>query len=283
MRGHRGNRLLFAATLALAAFAHGAGSRALPVRIASINMCTDQLLLALADPDEIAGLGPYSRDPHLSFLASQANQYPRLSGEAEDLLALAPSVVLAGRYGKKATRDLLRRHGLTTEEFDVPHSIEDVKGQIRRVGDLVGHPERAMALIDRIDKSAERARAAASMWRARVLAVSRRGWIAGGDSLLSSLLATVGLANSATELGLTSGGFAPLETIVSTQPDLLLVAEAAPTAEDQGKALLLHPALDRLYPPERRLVISEQLTICGGPMLPAALDSIAEAIAHIRR
>ena len=283
MRGRRGHRLFLAAAFVFAALMRGAESGAAPVRIASINMCTDQLLLALADPEEIAGLGPYSRDPHLSFLARQAIQYPRLSGEAEDLLALAPSVVLAGRYGKKPTRDLLRKHGVATEEFDVPHSIEDVKGQIRRVGDLVGHPERAKALIDRIDRSAERARAATSIWRARVLAVSRRGWIAGSDSLLSSLLATVGLANSATELGLASGGFAPLETIITSQPDLLLVAEAAPTAEDQGKALLLHPALDRLYPPERRLVISEQLTICGGPMLPAALDSIAEAIAHIRR
>ena len=32
-------------------------------RIASINVCTDQLLLTLADPEQILGLSPYSRDP----------------------------------------------------------------------------------------------------------------------------------------------------------------------------------------------------------------------------
>jgi iron complex transport system substrate-binding protein len=101
--------------------------------------------------------------------------------------------------------------------------------------------------------------------------------------LLSSLLATVGLANSAGEVGLNGGGFVSLETIIAAQPDLILVAEAAPSAEDQGKALLLHPALDRNYPPERRIVVPEQLTICGGPMLPAALDRLSEAMTRITR
>jgi iron complex transport system substrate-binding protein len=246
-------------------------------------MCTDQLLLALADPDEIAGLGPYARDPQMSWLAAEAKNYPRLSGEAEDLIALNPDLVLAGKYGKKATRDLLRDHGVKVAEFDVPHSIDEVKAQVRRVGDIVGHPERAGALIEKIDTAAARARAAALQGRLRALAVSRRGWIAGSEGLLSSLLATVGLANSAAELGLKSGGFVSLETIVAAQPDFILVSESAPRAEDQGKAMLLHPALDRRYPPARRIVIPEVLTICGGPMLPAALDRLAEAMTRISR
>ena len=69
------------------------------------------------------------------------------------------------------------------------------------------------------------------------------------------------------QLGFRSGGFASLETIVSLRPDFILVAEDGPFAEDQGRAFLLHPALEQLYPPDRRLVIPERLTICGGPML----------------
>ncbi|MBB4199333.1 iron ABC transporter [Rhodoblastus sphagnicola] len=276
-------RLVLTATLVAASWTQGVRGEAAPVRIASINMCADQLLLALADPDQIAGLGPYARDPQMSWLAEDARRYPRLSGEAEDLIALNPDLVLAGKYGKKATRDLLRDQGVKVAEFDIPRSIEDVKEQIRRVGEIVGHPERASALNARIDASAARARAAASQWRARVLAVSRRGWVAGSNGLLSSLLATVGLSNSADELGLRSGGFVTLETIIATQPDLILVAESSPRAEDQGQAMLLHPALERDYPAARRIVIPEQLTICGGPMLPAALDRLSAAMARISR
>jgi len=265
--------LLVAAVLA-------AGAQAAPLRIASINMCADQLLQTLADPEQIVGLGPYSRDKSLSWLAEDAAKYRRLSGEAEDLIALQPDLVLAGKYGKKATRDLLAAKKIKVLEFDVPRSIDDVKAQVRRVGEIVGHPERAEALIEKIDAAVLRAKAAA-IQGVRVLAVARRGWVSGNNGLLSSLLATAGLTNSASELGLKNGGFASLETVIAAKPDLLLVAEAAPSAEDQGKALLLHPALDRAYPPQHRIVVPEQLTVCGGPMLPAALDRLTEAMKQV--
>ena len=54
-------------------------------------------------------------------------------------------------------------------------------------------------------------------------------------------------------------------------------------AEDQGRALLLHPALQTLYPPARRIVIPERLTVCGGPMLVEALDRLAAEIARVGR
>ncbi|WP_322516610.1 ABC transporter substrate-binding protein [Rhodopseudomonas palustris] len=275
--------LLFGALVLAAGTALPGPAIAASARIASINMCTDQLLIALADPVQIVGLGPYARDPHLSWSAKQARSFPRLSGEAEDLLLLAPDIVLAGRYGKAATRELLRSNGIAIEEFDVPRNIDDVKAQIRRVGDLAGHPERADAIIARIDRSVARTRAMASRWRDRILPVSRRGWIAGSDGLLSSLLEVAGLSNAAAEIGLTYGGFASLETIVASRPDLLLVADDKPFAEDQGKALLLHPAIQRAYPPNRRLVFPDQLTMCGGPMLPDALDQLADSIARIHQ
>lgn len=281
--GHRKCALLFGAL----ALALGAGLPGTTIAgaalIASINMCTDQLLIAVADPAQIVGLGPYARDPHLSWSAKEAASFPRLSGEAEDLLMLAPDLVLAGRYGKAATRDLLRSEGIAIAEFDVPRSIDDVKAQIRRVGDLAGHPERAESIIDRIDHSVARTRAVAARWRDRILPVSRRGWVAGSDSLISSLLAVAGLSNAASEIGVSHGGFAALETIVASQPDLLLLSDDKPFAEDQGKALLLHPAIQTAYPPSRRLVFPDQLTMCGGPMLPAALDQLADSIERIHQ
>jgi iron complex transport system substrate-binding protein len=216
-------------------------------------------------------------------MAREAQRFPQLSGEAEDLLMLQPDVVLAGRYGKRATRELLRAKGLKIAEFDVPRSIDEVKAQIQRLGELVGHPDRASALNARIDQAAARTRQAAARWQGRVLPLSRRGWIAGSDSLISSLLSTAGLVNAAAEIGLRQGGFASLETIVAARPDLLLMTDDIPSAEDQGKALLLHPAIQNSYPPSRRLVVAEQLTICGGPMLPLALDRLTEAIERIER
>jgi len=258
----------------------GAHAQAKP-RVASINVCTDQLLLALADPQQIVGLSPYSRDPARSWAAAEASRYPKLSGEAEDVLVLKPDVVVAGRFTKRATRELLKAEGFRVEEFDAVRSVDDTKRQIMQMGQIVGHPDRAAAAVAGIDAAVARAKAAVARKPLRVLSLSRRGWVSGGDSLTSSLLATVGLGNAASQLGYKLGGFASLETIVNLKPDLLLLSDGGDFAEDQGTAFLLHPALEQLYPPDKRIVIPERLTVCGGPMLADALERLVSELERV--
>ena len=73
-------------------------------RIASMNVCTDQLLLTLADPEQILGLSRYSRDRFQSWAADDARRYRILSGSAEDILVIRPDVVVASLFDKRATR-----------------------------------------------------------------------------------------------------------------------------------------------------------------------------------
>ena len=250
-------------------------------RIASINLCTDQLLTTLADPPQILGLSPYSRDPTRSWAAAQADSFPRLSGTAEDVLMLQPDVVVAGRFTKLATRELLKDKGMRVVEFDVARSLDDVKKQIRLMGEVTRHSDRAQAEIDRLDAAIAHVRQLATRKPYRVLAVSRRGWVSGSDSLTSSLLANAGLSNAASDLGIKSGRFASLETIVDLKPDFILVSDNTGFAEDEGSAFLLHPALERFYPATKRIVIPERLTVCGGPMLSEAMDRLASELERV--
>jgi iron complex transport system substrate-binding protein len=270
-----------AASIALAPLCLVLPASAAPLpRIVSMNVCTDQVLLTLADPEQILGLSRYARD---AWVSGDVRRYPTLSGGAEDVLVLKPDVVVAGRYTKRATRELLKQKGLRVAEFDAARSLDDVKKQIRQMGDLVQHPDRADAEIKRLDAAIAHAREVVSRKPYRVLPLARRGWVSGGDSLTSSLLATAGLNNAAAELGYKLGGFASLEAIVSLRPDFLLVSEGGDFAEDEGRAFMLHPALERFYPASKRLVIPEKLTVCGGPRLSEALDRLAselERVAH---
>jgi iron complex transport system substrate-binding protein len=250
-------------------------------RIASMNVCTDQLLIPLADPDQILGLSRFSRDAWQSFAADDARRYPMLSGGAEDVLVLGPDIVVASLFDKRSTRELLKAKGLHLAEFAVPRNLDEVKAQIRQMGEIVGHPDRATAEITRLDAAMARARQAVTDKHYRVLPLSRRGWVAGSDSLVSSLLSETGLFNVAGELGV--GGFASLEAIVNAKPDFLLVSEAGDRAEDDGRAFLLHPALERFYPPQRRIVIPERLTVCGGVMLADALDLLVKELKRVER
>ena len=261
----------------------GAARAAGPPRIASMNVCTDQLLLALADPEQIIGLSRFSRDGWQSAAAGDLRRYPVLSGGAEDVLLLKPDVVVASAFDKRSTRELLKAKGLRLTELAVPRNLAEAKRQIREVGDIVGHPDRAATEIARLDAALGRARGAAAERHYRVLPLSRRGWVAGSDSFVSALLTETGLLNAAGDLGFTSGGFASLEAIVSLRPDFIVVSQAGSYARDDGQAFLLHPALERFYPPSRRIVIPERLTECGGVMLADALDALTAELKRVAR
>ena len=190
-----------------------------------MNVCTDQLLLTLADPEQILGLSRFARDGWQST-AGDISRYPVLSGGAEDVLLLRPDIVVASLFDKRSTRELLKAKGLRLAELAVPRTLDEARQQIREVGDIAGHPDRAAAEIARLDAALARARRAVAERHYRVLPLSRRGWVAGSDSFVGSLLAETGLFNAAGDLGFAFGGFASLEAIVNLRPDFIVVSQA---------------------------------------------------------
>ncbi|MFG3597216.1 ABC transporter substrate-binding protein [Bradyrhizobium sp. RDI18] len=270
----------FLVAIAALAMSGGAVFAASPPRMVSMNVCSDQLLLTLADPEQILGLSRFARDGWQSP-AGDISRYPVLSGAAEDVLLLKPDLVMASAFDKRSTRELLKAKGLHLAELAVPRNLDEARAQIREVGDMTGHPDRAAAQIARLDAALARARRAAAERHYRVLPLSRRGWVAGSDSFLGSLLGEVGLRSAAGDLGFSFGGFASLEAIVSLRPDFIVVSQAGDYARDDGQAFLVHPALERFYPPERRIVIPERLTECGGVMLADALDALTAELKRV--
>ena len=251
-------------------------------RIVSINMCTDELLLALADPGQIVALSPYAADPAMSFLADKAANYRHDVAEAEAVVSLHPDLVLSGSFSSQATQQMLTRLGYRLALFDGPSSVDESIAQIRNVAALVGHPERGAALIGKIE-AARKAAVATARGRPQVSAVvyQRRGYVTGGDTLTGELLTDAGIRNMGGTLAGPTGGFVPLESLVADHPDAIVVSTPDPRAEDQGTALLSHPALVALYPPSRRIVLPQRLVVCGGPSLPAAFAWVAREAARV--
>jgi iron complex transport system substrate-binding protein len=253
-----------------------------PSRIVSINLCADELLVALADRNQIAALSPYAVDPALSFVAKEAEAFRHDAAEAETVVDIDPDLVLAGRFTKRASREMLMRLGYRVVLLDAARSIDQSIAQIREVAALVGHPDRGEALVAEIESARERARNAAARRAARPTAAvyQRRGYVTGAETLTGELMAAAGLDNQGGALAGKTGRFVPLERLVATRPDYLVLASPDAEAEDQGTALLAHPALAALYPPEKRIVLPEKLTVCAGPSLPAALDWLAARTAR---
>jgi iron complex transport system substrate-binding protein len=251
-----------------------------PRRVVSFNVCADQLVVALADPAQVAGLSPYATDPTLSAVAAEARAYRRIQWHAESVVPLDPDLVLVGPRDRSVTQRLLGALGFRVVSVDFVSTIAAARAQIREVAALLGHPERGESLLARLD--AARARLA-TMPRPRAstaLLIGHSGYTEGPTSLAAGLIAEAGLKPPpGAPAGI--GGFVPLESLVMMRPDLLVTHNVIELPYDQGSVYLTHPAVKDLYPPNRRIILPVRYTMCGGPGLVAGLDHLADQLAKL--
>jgi iron complex transport system substrate-binding protein len=257
-----------------------------PKRVASFNLCADQLVVALADPGQIAGLSPYAADPVLSVVAEKARGYPRLDWQAESTIALQPDLVLVGPNDRSATRRFLAAQALRVEEVELITDFAAAQAQVLRFGALLGHPDRAQRLNARLEAARARLRSLARPPFSTALVVERGGYTQGRQSLAASLLGEAGLrppaGSGAGGPGAEGyGGFVSLERLLMLRPDVLFLKDPPVEPTDQGALFFTHPAVRSLYPPERRIALPTRLTLCGGPALVAALDYLADVMTRL--
>ncbi len=219
--------------MALALPGSAASAATLP-RLVSMNVCADQLLLTLADPEQILGLSRFSRDGWQSQ-AGDISRYPVLSGGAEDVLLIRPRHRRRQRVRQALDAGAVEGQGSSPRRTRRAANLDEARQQIREAGDITGHPDRAAAEIARLDAALARARRAVSERHYRVLPLSRRGWVAGSDSFVGSLLGETGLRSAAGDLGFAFGGFASLEAIVNLRPDFIVVSQAGDTARTTAR------------------------------------------------
>ncbi len=286
IRGRRKRAICAAAVAFLLVLPGFAGSAEAaperPMRIVSINACTDQLLFALADRDQIAALTRYAADDDFSIYTAEvkASGIPLIRGSAEEVLKLKPDLVLAGTFTRRATRELLKQFGLKLALFPPSNDVEETKAAIAQAAQLFGHPERGEALIAEIDHALAAAPSLAGR-HLSVLQLQRRGFVSGPDTLLGDLLKRLGVANAAAKLGLKGVGRSSVEAALKVKADALVLFDPSARAADQGTALLQHPALADAYPPDRRVILPGRLLICGGPALPSAIAALADGLMRL--
>ena len=80
-----------ALVLLIAGFLPGIGM-AKPARIVSMNVCADQLLLLLADREQIASLSFLATDISTSMMTEEAAGLPQNHGRSEEILPLEGSI-----------------------------------------------------------------------------------------------------------------------------------------------------------------------------------------------
>jgi len=275
---------MVASLLSLAARAYGADRLHKPVRIVSINLCTDELVLRLADRENIASVTYFATASSVSNVADLARQIPINHGLAEEVIPLNPDLIVAGIYTARAAVALLQRTGFSVLDLGVPRSLDEIRAQYRRMGQVLGEEERAERIIAEMDSRLAGIPAGPASGRLRAMVFNANGYTIGKGTLTDEIITRAGLENLSATLGIDNYGQISLETLVTNAPDILIILSSfrdGPPA--MATEVLRHPVLTKMSGRMRITIVPGRLWACAGPGNVDAIALLNDAANEVRR
>ena len=238
----------------------------LGVSVASLNLCSDEYLLLLARPHEIASVSFLSHDPLESPLWRSARRFRPNRGSIQDIIARRPDVVLTMGGGGRATRLLARRLSMRSVELSSPTSLEDVARNLTTVAAALGDPRRADPWLNRL----------AQLQRSSPRRAKDALWLSGGgQSLAPGSLGAQWLRLAGLEQRPVPGGRATLETLLVRPPSILVESRYRSAQVSSATRWLGHPVVRRVG--ARRLATDGRAWTCMGPLMIAGIESLRSA------
>ena len=246
----------------------GAAHADAPLRVVSMNLCTDQLAMMLAAPDQLISVSDIASDPRMSPMAEQAGDYLTNHGQAEEIYLLAPDLVLAGIYTDPVVISMLRRLGVRVEQIGLVNALDQVQPRIREVGALLGRSDIAEDVVAQYEADLDLITSPSSGPRAEFYYPN--GYALGTGTLSNDILTTAGFRHIAAEMGRGHSGRLALELMVLANPDVMIHAELYPAAS-RSEEIMTHPALQAL---PAAVTSSNSDWICGTPAVVSALSRL---------
>ncbi len=249
-------------------------------RIVSMNLCTDELVLMLADPAQIKSVTWLVKEPQTSWLAEQARGIAVNHGLSEEIVTLQPDLVVAGTYTTPTTIALLKKLSIPVLRFPLPRSLADIKSQIRTMARAVGQVARGEAVIADMEA---RLAALPPLPERRTTAVlyQPNGLTAQQGTLVHEVLELAGLENLAVRRSLANYAQLPLEVLLLDRPDLLIMNNYEQSPPSLAQSLLQHPALQKTFTPAETVVVPAQAWSCGTPNVVRAVEILRHAAIRV--
>jgi len=247
------------------------------LRVASINLCSDQYLVALAGRDQIASVTWLAADPTRSAEAGRAVGLAVNHGSAEEIAAEQPDLVLANSFSDPNVIDLVRRIGIQVLVLPSPSDFAGIIQNVRIVSAALAESPRGEAIVN--EMAANLGPIAAPVANPPVVAVLEPGgYTQGGGSLIDEAITQAGGVSLARQMGLRGYSGLPLEKLVAASVDLVIEPGQWVHGASLEFAILGHPAFRRRFDRIPRLVLPTNLTDCPAPASARLIPLIRNAL-----
>ena len=248
---------------------------AAPQHIMSLKLCTDELLMDMAKPEQIASISYLSREKAALKIWPQAARIPVNHNTAEEVLAVHPDLVLTDEFTTPLMRAVLARSGAKVVEVPSAETFDQIRAVTRTVADAIGARPRAETLIAHMDDTLVQLMANAPSRAIRVAGWGGGGFVPGRHGLFNTLLTAAGGTNIAGD----AGGYYDVESLIAARPDILAFGDSYLDTPSLRRDQNDHPLLVRLFA-NRRIVYPAALYSCG---LPRSADAAAALRATLNR
>jgi len=264
----------FAALLCgAAALAEPSSPSALP-RAASVSVCTDQYLLSLADRQQIAAVS-WQATTARSPVRVEAAGLPQIRGLAEEILAVRADLVIFDPYGHPETARRLDGLGTAVYRLGDPVSVGDVEREVTRMAHALGQSARGAALLRAIEVRRAALADMANGDGPRALYVSPGGGGAGADTYVDEVLSLAGFRNLQADLGYVGWSRVPLEELVETPPDVIVMSFFETTDPSLLDSFSRHPLFRRMVDRTPIISVPAASWVCAGPYMLDAAEQLA--------
>lgn len=234
-------------------------------RVVSLNLCTDELLILLGDPGQIASVSHLAARPEESALAERAGGFAANDGTLTSAVVHQPDLVLTMGGGGDRMR-IADRLGVRLIDLPYPQSIDDVMASISTVADALGQERRGAALIARI----RAIRDSAPVEQADAIWVGGGGRTVSAQGLEAQWMRLAGLRQRDV-----AGNQIQLEQLLADPPAVMLRSDYRGDQYSVGQAWLNHP-LARARAGSRDIRTDGRAWTCMGPLL-------ADEVARLRQ
>lgn len=216
--------LAAALPLAPAAGAGAANEPQPPRRIVSLAPSYDETLIELGLADRIVGVT--SASDYLPELRGAERVGIWIKPNVEKIVALRPDLVLAADFpGQQTAADKLTAIGIKVMTMEDRQNIEEIFARTRALGDMLGEPGKAKALLERMQAVIDATRRKTlSLRRARVYVEtgSEPLFTCGRGSFIHELIEIGGGSNIAAEIGQAFPRVSS-EFVLSRDPEVIIL------------------------------------------------------------
>lgn len=263
--------------LLLISFALCAEDKAKPQRIVSTGLCTDQLLLMMAERSQIASLSAFVTDPKMSYMIEAVGDLPLNNSSVEEVIPYEPDLVVGSSFAAWDTTRFLWRLGYDVKLVDLPTTLEQTYAMLREFGEWTGNQERARVMIEQMQAEIQAIQSRyAHRPQKSVIIYSPNGYTIGSNTLENDILEKAGYRNLAADMGIQGFQQISLERLIAAEPDLLYIDNNVVNSDSLASAYISHPALEHAVAQKDHISIPTPLRICAGPMLTEAIAYLAE-------